>query len=391
MSRNLRLVPEASVVTAVSAVGEERWGFHQFPNLSRFPDGGILLTWADAADCSETHGQPAPALVSRDEGRTWAPYPGDPRPLRPHYSMSPVYDGEYLVMPAQAYLDITAAGVTMPAAVSEADTYGIVRHYRIGDFPPVVQDYFQHLPAQRWSPRTQQWAPATVTYDLDGLFVWKRDQSNVLPRTFFERPLLRLNGELLYADYRVRYALADGTASGKGGSTLMVSTDNGRSFRRRATIAVDPSGRDLYGEPQLSLTADGRLVCVIRKTDQNQKPMAITWSADAGRTWTPPRPLGEFGVWPCVLLLGCGALVLSYGRPGVHLRVDAAGTGEQWAAPTTLIAGDAAARHRFTCGYTSLLPVADRAFLIAYSDFAHCDAAGATRKAILVRRINVAD
>ena len=55
------------IVAAVSDVGETRWGFHQFPNLSRLPDGRIVLTWANAADASETHGHPAPCCVSRDD------------------------------------------------------------------------------------------------------------------------------------------------------------------------------------------------------------------------------------------------------------------------------------------------------------------------------------
>jgi len=377
------------VVAAVSAVGEDRWGFHQFPNLTRLPDGEILLTWADAADASETHGQPAPSRVSSDQGRTWQRFRGTPHPLRPHYSVSEVFDGEYLAMPSHPYLDIARAGVAMPEPVSVANVYGTVRSYRVAELPPAVQDYYRRIPARRWSPQTRQWQDDVVEYDLDGMLAWKRDNSDLLPRTYFERSLLKRDGELLYADYRVRYAPDDGAVPAKSGSHLMVSTDNGRTFQRRATIAVDPRGADLYGEPQLAPTADGRLVCVIRKTDQQQKPMAITWSADAGHTWTPPQELLDFGVWPCVELLGCGTLVLSYGRPGVHLRFDEAGTGEQWSPPTTLIHGAGRQVQRHTCGYTNLLALSDDSFLIAYSDFLHRDADGASRKAILVRQVTV--
>ncbi len=377
------------VVAAVSQVGETRWGFHQFPALTRLPGGEILLMWADAADASETHGAPAPTLVSRDEGASWQPFAGEPWPRRPHYSVSEVFGGEHLAMPSQPYLNIADAAVTLPAPVATANIYGTVRSYRVADLPPAVRDYYGRIPAQRYAPATRQWADDVIEYDLADMLAWKRDGSDVLPRTFFERSLLRVGAELLYADYRVHYALPDGTVPAKSATHLMVSRDNGRSFTRRTTIAADPAGEDLYGEPHLAPTADGRLVCILRKTDQQQKPMAITWSPDAGRTWTPVRELFEFGVWPCVVLLGCGTLVLSYGRPGVHLRFDATGTGEQWSEPLSLIAGTHHAIQRDSCGYTSLLALDGRSLLIAYSNFQHRDADGQPRKAILVRRVTV--
>ena len=377
------------VVVAVSQVNEARWGFHQFPALTRLPDGTILIMYADAADMSETHGEPAPAFVSSDEGRTWQAHSGEPQPIRPHFSISEVFDGEYLVMPSHRYLDITAAGVVMPEPVSEANVYGVVRCYRVEDLPAAVQEYYRHIPARRWSPRTRQWQDDRVEYELRGLMAWKRDGSVVLPRTYFERSLLKFHDELLYADYRAHYALADGTVPPKGASHLMVSADNGRSFQRRATIAADPAGNDLMGEPHLSPTADGNLVCVVRKTDHVQKPMAITWSKDGGRTWTPARKLLEFGVWPCLQLLGCGVLVLSYGRPGVHLRLAADGTGQDWSDPVTLIEGTHEEVTKHTCGYSSLLALSADTVLIAYSDFLHTDADGNRRKAILVRPVSV--
>ena len=377
------------VVAAVSEPREQRWGFCQFPALARLPDGAILLVWADADDASETHGHPAPALVSRDDGRTWQPFTGSPRPLRPHYSVSEVLDGEFLTVPAHPYLNIKKEGVRLPAPAAEAKVYGIVRSYRVADMPPAVRNYIHQLPAMRWTPATGQWKDEIVTYDQRNQLASLREGSEVITRSFFEHYLLARGRELLYADYRVRYALDDGTVPPKAATHLMVSTDNGRTFQRRATIAADTSGADQYGEPHLAPTADGRLVCVMRKTDQQQKPMAISWSADGGKTWTPARELFEFGVWPCLLLLQSGTLVLSYGRPGVHLRLDRGGTGEKWSEPIALVKGDAANIQAHTCGYTSLLPLDDRSFLIAYSDFKHRDPERVQRKAILVRRVTV--
>ncbi len=377
------------VLVVTSVAGEKRWGFHQFPAMSRMPDGSILLMYADADDKSETHGAPAPAYISHDEGKSWAVMNDEPRPIRPHYSISKLFHDEYLVLPAARYLDVEAAGIQLPKPAATGNTYGRRYTYRVSDLPPSAQQYFRCLPAKRWHPDGAGWKDVEVEYDTDGLLASRNEGSKVLPRTFFERPLLQYKGELLYADYRGRYARNDGSVSGKGFSTLMVSTDNGKSFKRRSTIAMDPADKDLMGEPQLSATADGRLVCVIRRSDQDQKPMCITWSKDSGRTWTPVKDLFEFGVWPCVLLMGNGTMVLSYGRPGVHMAFDPKGTGESWTKHVTLIEGDQASRTKHTCGYTNLMPVDDDSFLIAYSDFLYKNEKGQPCKAILTRRVQV--
>lgn len=108
-----------------------------------------------------------------------------------------------------------------------------------------------------------------------------------------------------------------------------------------------------------------------------------------GRTWTPALPLFDFGVWPCALMLGNGALALSYGRPAVHLAFDPEGTGESWPVRMPVIECDPAAVQRHSCGYTSLLPLDEDSFLLAYSDFLHRNAGGQPCKTIFVRHISV--
>lgn len=61
--------------------------------------------------------------------------------------------------------------------------------------------------------------------------------------------------ELLYADYRVCYAMPDGHIPAKGGTYLIASNDNGDSFKHRATISVDREGDDPYREPAMEETS----------------------------------------------------------------------------------------------------------------------------------------
>ncbi|MCC6416351.1 MAG: hypothetical protein IT582_10625 [Opitutaceae bacterium] len=379
------------MVVAVSAPNETRWGFTQFPAFSSLPDGRILLTYTDAQDASETHGEPSPARVSADGGTTWSDFHDQLVPTRPHFSITPCYHGEYLAVPATRYLNFRTDCITLPPPVSEGDAYGIFYSYRVRDLPAANQAWFSQLDAYRWTPSTRAWHRDTTRYAESGLLTWRRHDSDVLPRTFLERSALQHRGELFYADYRVRYSTPDGHYPGKGGTNLMVSSDNGRSFSPRAIVALDRANYDLYGEPALEQTTDGGLVAVMRKTDQNQKPMAIAYSRDAGHTWTAPEDFCTFGVFPYLLRLSSGPLLVSYGRPGVWLRINPDGNGRNWADPVCILPGDPATLHHHSCGYTSMHALGHRSFLLAYSDFDHRDADGTPRKAIISRRIDLVD
>ena len=119
--------------------------------------------------------------------------------------------------------------------------------------------------------------------------------------------------------------------------------------------------------------------------------MVITFSADRGYTWEPVKPLHRFGVFPGLLLLENKILVCSFGRPGVHMKFSADGRGTSWSTPTMLLAPRKGLEDPMkSCGYTSLLAVGPNEFLIADSRFDHKDEQEQQRKAIVVRRVQVA-
>lgn len=376
------------VLVSKSAPEESRWGFHQFPALTRLPDGRIIIMWADAEDASESHGRTSESLVSPDGGRTWQPFTGPPDPIRPHFTIAPVFNGEYLIMPSCRYLDIEEAEIDLGVPAAESFTYGKFEWYRVKDLPEKAVQYFSRIAALRWMPEERKWVPDEVRYNPDLLLAAKRENSTVLPRTFFEHAPRVIGNELIHADYRIGRILPDGSIAPKRATHCYASADNGKSFQYRSTIGADLSGNDLYGEPRLSPTADGNLICVMRKTDQEQKPMALSWSSDMGHTWGEPREFMDFGVFPCMELLGNGALICSFGRPGAHLSVSPDGTGKNWQDPVTLVSGDPEDVTRDTCGYTSLLPIDSESFLIAYSDFNYREK-GVRHKAIITQRVRL--
>ena len=116
--------------------------------------------------------------------------------------------------------------------------------------------------------------------------------------------------------------------------------------------------------------------------------MAMTWSYDQGRSWESVRPLFDYGVFPCLLLLGNGTMVLSFGRPGVHLAVASDGCGRRWETPISLIEGNTEELGLHSCGYTSLLPLSNDSFMIAYSDFTY-EREGGCFKAIVTQVVRV--
>ena len=390
-------VAGSPVVVALSKPGETRWGWHQFPALSVLPDGGILCAFSCQNDAASAYGNPLEAYVSRDLGRTWdhvKPGGDVPALAAPHCVISKVCQGEYLLMPARHAFDVSGLLARLPEPLAESAARRRDRLYEVRALPDALRKYVLSIDAYRWSPNSNSWGSEKVMYDGRGALArctcGENEGDWLIPSTWFEHRLLMADGELLYADYRQLYTEPDGLVPRNRAVSLMVSKDNGHSFCKRSTVAINRTGNLSTAEPCLSRTSDGGLACVMRRQESDWKglmPLAITFSRDRGKTWDPPVSLGYLGVFPNIDLLENQVLVLSYGRPGVHLRFSLDGTGSDWTKPVTLRKGDPDSLLAKTCGYTSILPVSSNEFLIAYSDFEYMTEPGATCKAILVRRV----
>ena len=381
------------VVVAVSKTGEKRWGYHQFMNLSKYPGSRILLRFNKAADAVSAYGTPCETFISNDRGKTWKPYeePGLPT----SGIVAEVFNGEFLCVPPPLPLNISTHKLTMPKPVAKFFAYTYNVFYRLSECQKIINDYFKELRAFRWIPETMTWSEENIAYDIRDALVWTRAEGKekyLVPNTWFEHPPLKIGDELIYADYRRNYLTSDGTVPKNRCVSCMVSKDNGGSFLRRATIPIDPTGKDLMAEPMLARDINGNLICVIRRTDHNQNSMMITYSKDRGHTWEKPIPmddLGNFGVFPAVLQLDCGVIALSYGRPGVHLTFSLDGTGRKWTKPIVILPGDPDNLLTKTDGYTNILDLSSSEFLLGYTDFEYQDQKGEKRKAILVRKITI--
>lgn len=374
-------------VTVAVAVREEEWGRFQFPSITRWEDGTLLVGYSVSPDAAESYGSPSAACISRDRGRTWTPYTG-----KREATGLLLPNGERIaVMTPKPYKE---ADLRLPKPVGNlTGTYGkqVYTMYRLSELQPMLRTVRLVRAAKGskdWKPEHSALDdPQALRYTLRGLFpiVWWGD--------------LRLapDGSVLagiYPGYRVT---DDGKMDPKGGVFFYRSTDFGRSWKVQGRIPyqpdlkADPRGndRDGFTEPAFEILADGSLFCVMRTTDGvGQGPMYASRSRDLGKTWSKPVAIAPVGVLPRLLRLENGVLVLSSGRPGVEVRFCSDGIGKRWSQPYSIVPPGEGGKHT-SCGYTHLLPTGPDSFMIVYSDFTHVNENGETRKAIKVREITV--
>ena len=154
------------------------------------------------------------------------------------------------------------------------------------------------------------------------------------------------DGTLLLAVYG--YA-ADGYKNGSLLTSAYFSSDSeGLAWRYASRIdvteAMQPEEKKAGegpGEPGLVTLADGRVLTALRV--QGGAASGVLWMAysiTSGRTWSEPapmkgvgadgKPMVPYGVWPQLLRMSTGALVLSSGRPGLGFWVSVNGDGNEW-------------------------------------------------------------
>jgi hypothetical protein len=119
------------------------------------------------------------------------------------------------------------------------------------------------------------------------------------------------------------------------------STDDGQSWRWLSDVPHRPGDKpEEYHELHQVQAADGRIIVHIRNHNpQNHRETLQCESADGGKTWTTPRPIGVWGLPSHLLRLGDGTLVMSYGyrrEPfGNHARISK-DNGGSWSEPIVL-------------------------------------------------------
>jgi hypothetical protein len=126
---------------------------------------------------------------------------------------------------------------------------------------------------------------------------------------------------------------------------LCRSTDGGRSWHYLSTVASPdryplPAISEQYGEPDVIKVEGAKLLAVMRTggnptgngSTERYTDIVASTSPDNGVTWTAPRKIYKFGVYPRLLKMSNGIIVCSSGRPGVFLLFSRDG-GATWSEP----------------------------------------------------------
>ncbi|MFM8335628.1 MAG: sialidase family protein [Opitutaceae bacterium] len=375
------------LLVAEGPVGERRWGRYQFPSLDRLVDGRIALSFHVNEDSARAYGrrpeQPDRG-VSADGGKTWTLGPATERTAG---LLLPNGDRFIAGRPDVTPPAIPVSELRLPEPVGTIiGTYGKLPYtfYRHEDLPASLRG----VPAARLPAGRSEWATERATL-LDPGFQRYTIQE-VFPVVWWGDLNLAPDGSIIALVY---------PRSTEGDVACHRSTDFGRTWRLQGRIAYDPDQEadpqarartQGFTEPASLLLPDGTLLAMLRTTDGlGVGPLYSSRSSDLGKTWSKPVVVNPSGVMPRLLRLGNGVLVLSYGRPGAEVRFSFDGRGATWSEPVKLVPLTSADVQADSCGYTSLLPLSDDSFLIAYSWFKFPAKDGATRKTLLVREVKV--
>lgn len=375
------------ILVAEGPLGERRWGRYQFPTLDRLIDGRIALSFHINEDSARAYGdrpeQPDRG-ISADDGLSWTLVHATERTGG-------------LLLPSGDRIIAGRADVTPPAIpvreLSLPDPVGTI----IGTYGKLPYTFYSHdalpeslqgVPLVRLPRGKHQWVTERATLVDPGFQRYTIQE--VFPVVWWGDLTLAPDGSILAVVY---------PRSINGDVACHRSTDEGRSWHLQGRIAytpdlmADPKGHARtqgFTEPGSVVLADGSLLVMLRTTDGlGVGPLYASRSRDLGKTWTPPVVVNDFGVMPRLVRLGNGTLVLSYGRPGAAVRFSFDGQGEAWSDPIDLVPRQSQDIQGDSCGYTSLLPLSDDTFLVAYSWFKRPGNDGLPRKALLVRRVTI--
>ena len=336
-------------------------------------------------------------MMSRDKGRTWIDYDGSYDRERYSYSLN---DGEQFFAPYVPAPKNVKSFKRFPNASSVVQSYGeTYKFYRDTDLPEELNGSF----VRRWKSRSRDGDPIQLLhakFNDEGLYRYSvNDQMSVL----WNGDIVRTKkGDIIGSNYRGFYADDKGRIQPSGISFYKwnedeVAWDILGKIPFQPDLKADSTGaeRVIWGftEPAFTELADRTLVCIVRSSEQEKlTPMYQSVSKDGGKTWSKPVAFTPNGVKPSLLTLDNGTLVLTSGRPGVQMRFNLDGTGENWTAPIDMLPfmnGEGSYTGDVSCGYTGLLAIDKNTFLLVYSDFLEHNNQGEVRKAIKVRKIKV--
>lgn len=391
----MKLVLDEPIVVGQGPTLEESdWGPWQFPQLMKNEDGTLFASVNLGEDNWASKGG-VKWFKSHDRGQTWV----DSSLKEAATAYPKAKNGDALMPHLRGAVDIDPKlfdGIE-PKYTLNLNGKPFFDYYLYSDLRPGTIDSsvtFKRL--KKGAADIEIFFPKIT--DNPGLCLARPSGTNkLLPNKMFGRLRVAPDGSLWQMDY------SRGFFNGEFCDTFLAyyyrSDDNGETWSLAATLDPrDNPGAACYCEQDIAWIDEKHAITTIRGNG-----LYVALSDDGGYTWSMPRKIEDFGVDPAVCVLGCGAILTTYGRPGFLVRPCFDGKGETWEEPIEIIstadnsykmndpskAGNAAAWG--TCSYSEIVPLSDNEALIVYTDYYVPDAKGVKRKSLMVIKAAVVE
>ena len=373
-------------VMVAMAEQEEKWGYFQFPFITRTDDNSMYISWQMAADTYKSIGKksirkPLP-LVSNDGGNTWISQEVKSFGLSGNIH-GVMEDGSILQIMIPKPKDINNYP-NFPKSVGKSGEYSF---YPMEQLPEDLQGVYLNL----WDNKRKSKVihanindPGALRYSIDG----------VMPIPW-SGTIRQLADRSLIAGVYPSYYLDENNEVKPCGVAFYSSLDRGYNWSVigkipfKADVSAKLHGSKEFDETAFEILKDSTFICVMRSG--STAPLFKTFSYDRGNTWTKPEAFTPNGVKPKLMLLDNGVLVLVSGRPGVQIRLSLDGSGNNWTAPVEMVPfmKKGSYERDVSCGYGSIIQDGPNTFCIVYSDFTTKDQYGFKRKSIWFRKVSI--
>jgi len=323
MLRTSRVAPAAEAkVHEVKVISFEANLYHGWPTLARRRNGQLLLVYSGGREAHVCPFGRVEMMQSDDGGQTW----GFPRVLLD----SAIDDRDSGVMETDkgTLLVTTFTSLAYESLLTAAEKRAMEK-----------KPSWPEEKLKRWQAAHRRLTPEQRKAEL-GQWMIRSTDGGVTWSARYWCPVNSPHGPVQLSDGRLLYAGKE-LWHGQHRIGVCESTDDGVTWRWLATIPTRPGdNHENYHELHAVEAANGRIIVQIRNHNSaNVGETLQSESSDGGKTWTPPHPIGVWGLPSHLLRLRDGRLLMTYGhrRPpfGNQARVSS-DHGQTWSAPLVI-------------------------------------------------------